>query len=146
MQTPVMGPRSKSRRLDTAASSAIRTRHWARTFFIGALLGVGCASAGPGSDGREPARPDRISLEELEHVDAVTTWHAISILRPGFFRVRSRTPPAALIDGILQPLATLRDIHRGTVQSVAYLPPAEASLRYGADAAGGLIVVTTRSR
>lgn len=112
---------------------------------IAALLATACATTRT-DPARGSDRPGRISPQEIEQVHAATAWQAISLLRPGFLRMRTRTPPAALVDGVLQPLESLHDIQRGAVDSVFYMPPAEASLRYGASAAGGLIVVVTRNR
>lgn len=115
-----------------------------RTFVVGIsilVLALGCRS----SQSSPPTRPEPtasrdpylILAAELESLDRDNLYDAVRQLRPAWFtrRTRQRTGEENILvyldDRQMGSASTLRRFSSRTVQSVRYLSPTEAQVRYG---------------
>ena len=118
------------------------------TFGLTAL--AGCASGGGGGE-RGPRRdPNLITAEELAPHAALNCREAIDRLRPRWLRGRGgATNPIVIQDGnrMGQASTVLEGIRAADVESLKFLSPADATMRYGTGVTdGGVIEVVTRKR
>jgi hypothetical protein len=76
-------------------------------------------------------------------------------LRPNWLRSRSgtlrnsigRTPPVVFLDGRRYgDLATLYEFWTQDIEEIRFLPPADATTRYGTGYTGGIINIISRGR
>ena len=95
---------------------------------------------------------DLITSAELGHSDAASVYEAIRHLRPLFLRTRGPNSvlnstamgPAVIVDQtLLGGIQALSDIPLKDVQAVRYVAAWDATTRYGAGHADGVIEVTT---
>lgn len=123
---------------------------------IGAAILLGEASV---AEAQTPARQrDVISQEELEQEAARSPdlFRAVRILRRHFMEGPRGTrsvgggmvatrPIVYLNNNRMGDATVLRDIPTREVAEVRFIPPTEASTRYGMDHGGGVILVRTRN-
>lgn len=111
-----------------------------------------CATGGSGSG--EPRR-DRNALvaEELEPLIQFTAWDAVQRLRPNWMRpggIRNSANPAGhypyvFVDGApYGPMESLRTFRIETVEEMHFVDATDATIRYGGQYQGGVILITTR--
>ena len=122
---------------------------------LGALLVSGCASAGTAAGGEGSSGRNSISREELQALPPTNAYRAVQQLRPNWLRSRSgtlrnssgRTPPVVFLDGRpFGELVTLYDFGSQTIEEIRFIPPADATIRYGTGYPGGIINVISRGR
>jgi len=122
---------------------------------LGALLVSGCASAGSSAGSAGSADRNSISREELRALPPGNAYRAVQQLRPNWLRSRSgtlrnsigRTPPVVFLDGRRYgDLATLYEFWTQDIEEIRFLPPADATTRYGTGYTGGIINIISRGR
>lgn len=127
----------------------VTTRHLVAV----ALLALTACAQPSGTQRTVTRDPHLITLEELANVDAANLFDAVNRLRPQFLRSRGVTslqdpsPQTAVVylDG--QRVGRIEFLERMSplgVFSVRYMPPVDASSRYGLNHEGGAILVSTR--
>lgn len=120
-----------------------------------------------GAAGRDRDNPNIITREEIAKSKARNGWEAVRRNARHLVLVERRGPvdsdvgvqhrgPDSLfnsddfvlvVDGVLTTeMRRLREIPAGTIELIEILSAREAVLRYGTDAGGGAIVVTTANR
>jgi len=113
-----------------------------------------CASGGSGSG---EARRDRNALvaEELEPLIQFTAWDAVQRLRPNWMRpggIRNSANPAGhypyvFVDGApYGAMESLRTFRVETIEEMHFVDATDATIRYGGQYQGGVILITTRRR
>ena len=114
-----------------------------------ALIALTACSSGAGARTSTPApRKNRsvITADEIATVSASDAFDVVQRLRPSFFATHGQlTPPVTYVDGL--PFGELDALHRlqpSNIQSIQYLDPLMATQRFGRDAGGGAILVTTK--
>ena len=124
--------------------------------FTAFTAGVALLLLGPSVTGAQGRERDRISHEELQQSskERADLFQAIRSLRPHFLQgprgTRSvgggsqvATRPIVYLNGTrMGEAAMLRDIPTRHVAEVRFVPPSEASMTYGLDHGGGVILVT----
>jgi hypothetical protein len=122
------------------------------TVLIFLVLAAGCASAGGGTDGPRRER-NRISPEELAEVQDLALWDAVQRLRPMWLRpggIRNSANPAGhyahiFMDGSpYGSVESMRSIRVSDVDELRYVSATDATVRYGGQFQGGVILVTSR--
>lgn len=117
-----------------------------------ALVASACATSSSGSD--EPQRDrNRLTAEELEPLVQFTAWDAVRRLRPNWMRpggIRNSANPAGhypyvFVDGSpYGEMESLRGFRLDTVQEMRFVDARDATIRYGGQYQGGVILITTR--
>jgi len=120
--------------------------------FVLTLLASACATGGSGSN--EPQRDrNRLTAEELEPLVQFSAWDAVQRLRPMWMRpggIRNSANPAGyyayvFVDGSpYGEMATLRGFRMENVQEMRFVDATDATIRYGGQYQGGVILITTR--
>ena len=113
-------------------------------------LSLSCGSLPSRARPSEIGTRNRITQSEIGAAPYANALKVIEVLRPGFLLQRrnnlGRVSPAVYVDGI--PFARgvdgLADIHASDISEIQLLSPVEASIRYGSDKTGGVILITTR--
>jgi len=116
------------------------------------LVASACATGGSGPS--EPKR-DRnlLSAEELAPLLQFSAWDAVQRLRPVWLRpggIRNSANPAGhyphvFLDGSpYGPMDALRGFRVETVEEIRYVNATDATIRYGGQYQGGVILITTR--
>ena len=110
------------------------------------LLAAACASGGGSGESGPRSNRNLITGEELTQVAEVdTAFDAIQRLRPNWLRGRGGSSPKVFIDGVQMGNAgVLRNYRVDVIRECRYIPPADASLRFGTGFGGGVIEVLTR--
>jgi len=123
-------------------------------FFLLTIIAGACTTSSGGS--RAPRR-DRnlLTLEELAPVDAFTAWDAVQRLRPMWLRpggIRNSANPAGhypqvFVDG--SPYGSLDSLRRfrvSDIEEIRYVNATDATIRYGGQFQGGVILIVMRSQ
>ena len=126
-------------------------RRFIRTVLIAGAVPVGAAGCGGGgaSAASGPRRnPYLVELDELETLSTINALDAIRRLRPRWLQTRGNAGlPIIFRDGArLQRPDALREIIVSEIESMRWLSPADATLKYGTNFPGGAIEVTSRAR
>ncbi|NNM32400.1 MAG: hypothetical protein HKO53_05015 [Gemmatimonadetes bacterium] len=134
---------------------AISARRRGRLFQLGRFASAGalvwvaaCATGG----GQVAPRSDAnwLTREELSQYPVVDVLNAIRRLRPRWLQARgvsAAMDPVPFLDGArLDDLDALRRILVDDVESIEYVNPSDATMRYGTGFPGGAIEVTGRVR
>lgn len=125
--------------------------------FSSVLLALLAATCTTGSGGSGEPRRNRnvLTSEELAPLENFTAWDAVQRLRPMWMRPggirNSANPtghyPTVFVDGSpygeMESLQTFRVI---SIEEMRYVSGSDATIRYGGDYQGGVILITTRSR
>lgn len=120
--------------------------------FVFFLLAAGCAAGGSGSDGPRRDR-NSISPEELMEVQDLALWDAVQRLRPMWLRpggIRNSANPAGhyahiFMDGSpYSGVEGMRSIRVSDVEELRFVSATDATVRYGGQFQGGVILVTSR--
>jgi hypothetical protein len=110
------------------------------------LLAAACATGG--ASGESGPRRDRnlITGEELTQTgERETAFDAIRRLRPAWLRGRGTSRARVFVDGVdMGGVNVLRDYRVEQIRECRFVPPADATLRFGIGFAGGVIQVFTR--
>jgi hypothetical protein len=110
------------------------------------LLAAACASGG--GSGERVSRPDRnlLTSEELTLTGELeTAFDAIRRLRPTWLRGRGATSARVFINGVdMGGTSVLRDYRVDQIRECRFIPPADATLRFGTGFGGGVIEVSTK--
>jgi hypothetical protein len=130
----------------------MRPRYGALVLF--ALIASACASGGTGSGGNTRNR-NVLPQEELAPLNQLTAWDAVQRLRPMWMRpggIRNSANPAGhypsiFLDGSpYGPMESLRGFRVENVEQMQYVSPTDATIRYGGQYQGGVILITTKRR
>ena len=118
------------------------------TAFGLATIIAGCASGG---EERGPRRdPNTITAEELAPHENLSCLEAVRRLRPRWLQSRgvAGLSPTVIQDGNRMGDADsiLEQIRASDVESLKYLNPNDATVRYGTNMTAGVIEVVTRRR
>lgn len=120
--------------------------------FLLALTVAACATGGSG-EGQPRRNRNLLTLEELVPVEALSAWEAIQRLRPMWMRPggirNSSNPrghyPTVFVDGApFGVLESLRNFRVTNIQEIRYVGPTDATIRYGGEYQGGIILIVTR--
>ncbi len=116
---------------------------------ISSVLLVNCGST---KTGMKRTNYDRnlITAEEVEKTVALSAYDLIIKLRP--FWIRGRGVRSLNIETAQYPIIyvngqefgtieTLREISNSSITEIKFLPPADATIRYGMDHGGGAIMI-----
>jgi hypothetical protein len=127
-----------------------------RFVLIAAALSAACASGGTGGAGGGSSERNRITAEQLARVTASNAYDAIRILQPQWLDSRGvtssapdATPTFATVyqDGSrVGGLDYLRNINLNVLAEIRYLPPGEASARFGMGHDRGVIELISKGR
>lgn len=125
-----------------------------RFLLIALLLSTGCASGGTSSGGS--SERNRITSEQLARVTASNAYEAIRQLQPQWLDSRgvissapNATPTYATVyqDGSrVGDLEYLRTVNINVLAEIRYLPPGEASTRFGMGHDRGVIELISKGR
>lgn len=114
------------------------------------VLSPSCGSLPSRAGPSEERTWNRITQSEINAAPYANARRVIEVLRPDFLRGRQRklgmVTPAVYVDGlpVTNGIESLADIPASDICEIRLLPPVEALLRYGADKAGGVILITTK--
>ena len=108
-------------------------------------------SAAPAAAQSTHAR-DAITGESLVQAGFTTAQEGLYLLRPSVRQGRAapaidgtgKPEPVIYLDGVRVEEWTLQSVHREELETMRYVDPTSANLRYGMGHQGGAIVVTTR--
>jgi hypothetical protein len=122
-----------------------------RIVVIAVLTALGFAACSAGA-GRTGGAGDRITREQLEAVDVISTYDAILRLRPAWLQARGSfsieggtgLPRVHINDSRAATLDELRSLPSTNVESIQFLSAADATIRFGTGYPGGVIEVRTR--
>jgi hypothetical protein len=113
-----------------------------------------CTTGGSGSS--EPRRDrNRLVQEELDEWNQFTAWDAVQRLRPMWMRpggVRNSANPAGhypyvFADGSpYGPMESLRSFRVENLQEMQFVDATDATIRYGGQYQGGVILLTTKRK
>ena len=110
------------------------------------LLAAACASGG--GSGESGPRRDRnlITSEELTQIAAGSTaYDAIQRLHGNWLRGRGTSSVVVFVDGVqMGGTSVLRNYRVDSIRECRFIPPADATLRFGTGYGGGVIEVLTR--
>ena len=109
----------------------------------------GCASGGGAGDGGPRRDPNLITAEELAPHANLSCLDAVRRLRPRWLQGRGgMNNPILMLDGNRMGSAenALSNMRAGDVESLKYLSPADARVRYGATVTAGAIEAVSRRR
>ena len=122
--------------------------------FLMVFLAAACASGGGGSSSGEPRQDrNRLTAQELEPLSQFSAWDAVQRLRPMWTRpggIRNSANPAGhyphvFMDGSpYGDLEILRTIRVENVAEMRYVGATDATIRYGGQFQGGVILVATK--
>ena len=118
------------------------------------LVAVACTT---GSRGSGTPRRDRnlLTREEMAPLESFTAWEAVQRLRPMWMRpggVRNSANPAGhypsvFVDGSpYGPLQALRNFRVLDLEELRYVSASDATIRYGGQYQGGIILLKTRGQ
>lgn len=116
------------------------------------ILAAGCASGGSRSDGPRRDR-NHISAEELVDIQTLSVWDAVQRLRPMWLRpggIRNSANPAGhyahiFMDGSpYGSIESMRSLRTSDVEELRFVSATDATVRYGGQFQGGVILVTSR--
>ena len=120
--------------------------------FFMVLMASACASGGSSSS--EPRRDrDLLTAEELYPLIQFTAWEAVQRLRPMWLRpggIRNSANPAGhyphvFVDGApYGAMDALRGFRVENVEEMRYVNATDATIRYGGQYQGGVILITSR--
>jgi len=135
----------------------MRRRHFVTSALVMMTSLAACASApvqGSADDiGYAGRNSNVISLPEMRSSGATDAYQAISRLRPLFLhRGRDKTPARPnmsslqvyLDDARLGGLESLQTVPIESIRSIRYLSASEATIRWGTNHMGGVILLSTR--
>ena len=118
------------------------------------LLLAGACQTMPEEGGRDRAKLDRITREELDEIPALTAREAIQRLRPSWLRPRistvrgssgTRHTATVFLDGTPRGgLSTLDGMDIRDIEEMRFISASDATTRYGTGYPGGIIDVSTR--
>jgi hypothetical protein len=113
------------------------------------LFGVpGCATSSSGTASRSGS--NLLTREELTQYASDDVLNTIRRLRPRWLQARGAShamDPVPFLDGArLGSLEDLRGVNVGDVESVEFVTPVDATMKYGTGFPGGAIEVTSRVR
>lgn len=121
-------------------------------FFLLTIIAGACTTSSGGS--REPRRDrNRLTVEELVPVEAFTAWEAVQRLRPMWMRpggIRNSANPAGhypqvFVDGSpYGSMESLRTFRVSDIEEMRYVNATDATIRYGGQFQGGVILLTMR--
>ena len=124
--------------------------------FLMVLLASACASGGSGSNSGEPRRDSsRLTAEEIEPLNQFSAWDAVRRLRPMWMRpggIRNSANPAGhyphvFMDGSpYGDMEILRTIRVENLAELRFVGATDATIRYGGQFQGGVILLTTKGR
>ena len=125
-----------------------------RFLLIALLLSTGCASAGTSGGGS--SERNRITGEQLARVTASNAYEAIRQLQPQWLDTRgvisssaTAAPTYATVyqDGSrIGDIEYLRTVNINVLAEIRYLPPGEASARFGMGHDRGVIELISKGR
>jgi len=127
-----------------------------RLLVAGLLLitALGCTTSSGGS--REPGRDRNVlTSEEMATMESFTAWDAVQRLRPMWMRpggIRNSANPAGhfphvFVDGApYGPMETLRGFRVVNIETMRYISPTDATIRYGGQYQGGVILVNIKGQ
>lgn len=130
----------------------MRPRHGILLLFV--LIASACASGGAGSGGATRNR-DLLTQEELQPLNQHTAWDAVQRLRPMWMRpggIRNSANPAGhypyiFVDGSpYGSMESLRGFRVENVEEMRHVSATDATIRYGGQYQGGVILITTKRR
>ena len=118
------------------------------------LLSLVAAACSTGSGRPGEPRRDRnlLTLEELAPLESFTAWEAVQRLRPMWMRpggIRNSANPAGhyptvFVDGSpYGPMEVLRTFRVRDLQEIRYVSGTDATIRYGGEYQGGVILLMT---
>jgi hypothetical protein len=118
------------------------------------LLSLVAAACTTGSGRPKEPRRDRnlLTLEELAPLESFTAWEAVQRLRPMWMRPggirNSANPtghyPTVFVDGApYGPMEVLRTFRVLDLQEIRYVSATDATIRYGGNYQGGVILLMT---
>ena len=122
--------------------------------FLLTIIAGACSTSSGGSG--EPRRDrNRLTVEELVPVESFTAWDAVQRLRPMWLRPggirNSANPgghyPQVFVDG--SPYGSLDSLRRfriSDIEEMRYINATDATIRYGGQFQGGVILLTMRSQ
>jgi len=110
------------------------------------LLAAACASGGGSGESGPRRNRNLITSEELTQVGEVgTAFDAIQRLRPNWLRGRGTSSAKVFVDGVqMGGTGVLRNYRVGVIRECRFIPPADASMRFGTGYGGGVIEVFTK--
>jgi hypothetical protein len=118
------------------------------------VFGWACSgSTGTAGGGARPSQ-NLIMADEIQAQHFANAYEVINALRPSWLRSRSPTFGASGRSGVmiyldnnrLGSVEYLRQIAAGQIELARFLPPTEATSRYGTNHADGAIVITSIQR
>lgn len=118
----------------------------------GALALSGLISVAPAAAQDHNSSRDVISGETLAVSGFTTAFEGLYLLRPSIRQGRAapaidgtgKPDPVVYLDGVRVESWTLQSVQREELETMRYVDPTTANLRYGLGHQGGAIVVTTR--
>ncbi|MES2176261.1 MAG: hypothetical protein V4550_00240 [Gemmatimonadota bacterium] len=130
---------------------------WRRQMMVAVLIGVpACAPVTMAGKGEPVGRnSDVLTIAEMRGTDATDLYQAITRLRPMFlnrgrdfsaFRPNVSLVTVFLDNARLGSIESLRSIPVEYVKSVQYLSSSEATIRWGTNHTGSVILLTTTGR
>jgi len=128
----------------------MRPRHGILALLL--LLASACASGGAGSGAGTRDR-NRLPQEELAPLSQLSAWDAVQRLRPMWMRpggIRNSANPAGhyayvFVDGSpYGAMDSLRGFRVENVEEMHYVNSTDATIRYGGQYQGGVILITTK--
>ena len=117
-----------------------------------ALVASACTT-GSGGSGEPRRNRNVLTLEELAPMESFTAWDAVQRLRPMWMRpggIRNSANPAGhhpsvfVDESPFGPMEALRSFRVLDIQEMRYVGATDATIRYGGDYQGGVILITTR--
>jgi len=110
------------------------------------LLAAACASGGGSGESGPRRNRNLITSEELTQVGEVgTAFDAIQRLRPNWLRGRGTSSAKVFVDGVqMRDTGVLRNYRVDVIRECRFIPPADASMRFGTGYGGGVIEVFTK--
>ena len=110
-----------------------------------ALVAAACSTAGTGDSG---PRRDRnvLTAEDFVALDGASyAYDAVRRLRGTWLSGRGNSPPRVFVDGVnLGGPDVLRNYRMDSVREIRFIPPSDATLRFGTGFGGGAIELYTR--
>jgi hypothetical protein len=125
-------------------------------FIMVALLSLVAVACATGSGGSEEPRRNRnlLTEEEMAPLESFTAWEAVQRLRPMWMRpggIRNSANPAGhypsvFVDGSpYGPMEILRTFRVTDLEEMRYISGSDATIRYGGDFQGGVILLMTKN-
>ena len=126
-------------------------------YFVAVLAALACAPPPPAPGEMPPLRlhrePNLLTADEIEELNVVNAYEAISKARPQYLRSRGKTTTRTntvdralvFVDGVpYGDLASLRGIAVAQITAIQFYPGSDAVTRFGSQYGAGVIEVRTR--